>query len=94
MKRAMAVMSVGVGLALVGVALGLLYMDFREERALWMALESGIPAAEADKVQAIQQWVQPGRIRAALVSGALGAALVGCGFVLVLFETPMFRTRA
>lgn len=41
MSRILAVLLVGIGLALVGVALGLLYLDQRDAMALRIAMEAG-----------------------------------------------------
>lgn len=45
MRKILAVVLVGLGLALIGVALGLLYIDYRNEQALHLAIEAGIPEA-------------------------------------------------
>ncbi len=55
MRRVIAVLCLGIGLALVGVALGLLYIDYRRERALSIALMAGVAEAAQDPAATSRQ---------------------------------------
>jgi hypothetical protein len=94
MRRIHAVLLLGVGLALVGVALGLLYMDVRDHEALDMAIRAGVAGAPDDpsaKAAAIKEWQNPGRVLMALLAGSAGAGLCGAGVMLAVFELRVFR---
>ncbi len=81
-------MLVALGLGLVGVALGLLYMDFRDSHALYLAMQAHLPTADADAVKA---WQKTDRILLALMFGSAGAAAMGAGLMLALFELKAFQ---
>ncbi|MBX3376698.1 MAG: hypothetical protein KF678_06815 [Phycisphaeraceae bacterium] len=89
MNRFKAVLAVGLGLSLIGVALGLLYMDVREHAAVELMVRSK-GGTEAEMQAAVQAWQKPDRVMKAMVSGACGAGLVGMGLMLGVFE---FATR-
>jgi hypothetical protein len=55
MRRVIAVLCVGLGLAMVGVALGLLYIDYRRERTLSIALMAGVAEAAQDSATPSRQ---------------------------------------
>lgn len=90
MNRINAVLAVGVGLAMVGVALGLLYMDVRDHAALQLAVESKM-ADVKESAAAIQQWQKHSRVPMAMLAGAVGAAFVGMGLMIAGFELRAFR---
>lgn len=94
MNRIKAVLAVGLGLALIGVALGLLYMDVRENAALQLMVEAKGGATAEQKVAAVQAWQNHNRVMKALVSGACGAALLGMGLMLGVFELRTLRRPA
>lgn len=88
LRRTAAVLGLGAGLALIGVALGLLYLDVRQHAALELAIE----LAAADEAQ-LDSWQDPTPILIALACGSLGAALTGSCLLLGLFEIICFRRR-
>lgn len=91
MNRFKAVLAVGLGLSLIGVALGLLYMDVREHAGVEMLMRAE-GKTEAEKVAAVQAWRKPDRVMKAMVAGACGAGLVGMGLMLGVFEFKSRRT--
>jgi hypothetical protein len=102
-RRGLTVLALGVGLALTGVALGLLYLDVREMMVIEKAEKLGFAAREGVEgsaaapgddvytVEAFRLWRDPTPIWIALISGSLGAALVGSSLLMVLYEVPWFR---
>jgi hypothetical protein len=102
-RRTFTVMALGVGLALTGVALGLLYMDVREMFAMEKAGKlspavgpesppvAGTGAPAVYTAQEFAAWRDPAPIWIALACGSLGAALVGSSLLMVLYEVPWFR---
>jgi hypothetical protein len=85
MQRTVAVLCIAAGLVLVGIALGLIYLDVRGHVALELAASAGLMNQEA-----LEQWHEPTPILIALVCGALGAGLTGAGALLGLFELAAF----
>jgi len=90
MNRIKAVLSVTLGLALIGVALGLLYMDVREHAALELMVRAQAESAEK-KAAAVQTWQKSDRVMKAMFAGASGAGLVGMGLMLCVFEMRSMR---
>lgn len=90
MKRLIAVVMFGGGLLLVGVALGLLYMDVREHEAIRLSIEA---QSKPGDTQAIETWKASQRVWSALWAGSIGAGLAGAGVLLGLFELPWFDRR-
>jgi hypothetical protein len=86
MSRIKAVLCVGLGLALIGVALGLLYMDVREHAAVQLMVEAKGAETPEQKAAAVQGWKQSDRVLKAMMAGASGAGLVGMGLMLGVFE--------
>lgn len=83
-RRIIAVLLFAGGLGLVGVALGLIYMDFKEREGAWVQAEHGqTPDAAA--------WQVDEHDRQALYLGSAGAAAVGAGLLLALFELRWFQ---
>lgn len=93
MNRIKAVLAVGLGLSLIGVALGLLYMDVREHAAVELMVRSK-GGTEAEVQAAVQAWQKPDRVMKAMVAGACGAGLVGMGLMLGVLEFASRRRAA
>ncbi len=92
MNRIRAVLCVGLGLALVGVAVGLLYMDVREHEAVHLLVQAKDTGTTTEqKTAAAQAWQKSDRVIKAMFAGASGAALVGMGLMLFAFEMRAFR---
>jgi len=91
MRRIRAVLCVALGLALIGVALGLLYMDVREHEALNLMIQAKGAETPEQKAAAVQGWQKSDRVLKAMFAGASGAALVGMGLMLGAFEMRAFR---
>lgn len=93
MKRSdFAALLVGVGLILVGVALGIIWMDYRQRDAAWMKLEAmgHQPDAEAiDRVLAERH--SESRLKDALIAGSLGAGMAGAGVMLIVGRMKAFN---
>lgn len=93
MNRFKAILAVGLGLALIGVALGLLYLDVRQHAAVELMVRAE-GKTEAEKIAAVQAWQKPDRVMKAMVAGACGAGLVGMGLMLGVFEFAARRRAA
>ncbi len=79
---------VALGLALTGVALGLLYMDTREWQATVLRERlNGHPIVDSDDLPGGHN--MPRRV-GALVCGSVGVGLTGFGAVLLLCRTRFF----
>jgi hypothetical protein len=91
MNRIKAVLCVGVGLALIAVALGLLYMDVRDHAAVQLMVDAKGGETAEQKAAAVQAWQKHDRVLKAMFAGASGAALVGMGLMLGMFEMRAFR---
>ena len=77
-------------MALIGVALGLLYMDVREHATVDLLVRAEGKSG-AEKVAAVQAWRTPDRVVKAMAAGACGAGLVGMGLMLGVFEFQRAR---
>lgn len=85
-RRIIAVLLFAGGLGLVGIALGLIYMDFKQREGAWVqAHHGGEPEMEAWKVDEHD--------RQALYFGSAGAAAFGAGLLLAVFELRWFQPR-
>jgi len=84
MRAAVAAAGVGVGLCLVGVALGLVYLDVREFRAA--VHEAELHGGDSDDAAFAPLVDDTSRVLVALVSGSLGAGLMGAGAVVGVLE--------
>lgn len=83
-RRIVAVLLFAGGLGLVGIALGLIYMDVKEREGAWVqAQHMASPNVDA--------WNVDEHDRQALYIGSAGAAAVGAGFLLALFELRWFQ---
>ena len=93
--RVMIVLLTAIGLGLVGVALGLIYMDFITQDRARVELEYKGAHADDDEVQAmLVAWDVDDRVWTALATGSLGAACTGAGGVLLIMQHPWFtRSR-
>lgn len=89
----MAVAAFGAGLVLVGVALGLLYMDVREHEAIRLAIEAQGGGKAAAEMGAIEKWKDPARVWSALWAGSIGAGLSGAGLLMAALELRVFKAR-
>jgi len=94
MSRIRAVLCVGLGLALIGVALGLLYMDVREHAAVQLMVQAQGAETAEQKAAAVQGWKKSDRVMKAMMAGACGAGLVGMGLMLGVFEFQRARREA
>lgn len=83
-RRIVAVLLFAGGLGLVGIALGLIYMDFKEREGAWVQAQH-IASPEMDA------WKVDEHDRLALYIGSAGAAAVGAGLLLALFELRWFQ---
>ncbi|MCC6971732.1 MAG: hypothetical protein IT434_16085 [Phycisphaerales bacterium] len=93
MKRAeFAALLVGIGLVLVGVALGLIWMDHRQRDVVWMQLNAAEGRSDLESIgQGLAARRDESRARNALVSGSLGAGLTGAGVVLIVARMRIFN---
>lgn len=71
-RRALAVVCFGIGLVLVGVALGLVYMDQRDYEAMPLAVQAGVPTV-APSVQGPDRLPTPAGGEAKSAGGAIQA---------------------
>ena len=93
MTRQMIVLLVGLGLFFIGVALGLIYMDFRSREGAWVELAHDNTLTDAERDLLMANWEEDSQTWAALVTGSLGAALTGAGGVLLIMELRWFQRR-
>lgn len=92
MSRSVAVVLVALGLAGVGVALGLIYIDFREREGRWLELTTRAKAHGDDPSQQdLAPWFDHTHAYAALGAGTAGVACLGAGFMMALFQLRVFR---
>ena len=87
------VLLTALGLALVGVALGLIYMDFRAREGAWVELIHDPALADYERDLLMREWDRNAEAWAALVTGSLGAAACGGAAVLLLMQLRWFQQR-
>lgn len=91
MKRIVIAMLVAIGLAGVGLALGLLYLDFTAREGAWVEAHlRGRELSREEQDQLLGAWETSRNFLPALVAGSVGVALCGAGLVLAAFELPIF----
>ncbi len=83
-RRIIAVLLFAGGLGLVGIALGLIYMDFKQREGAWVQARYG-------QETELEAWQVDDHDRQALYFGSAGAAAVGAGLLLAVFELPWFQ---
>lgn len=95
MKRVLIATLVGIGLSCLGLALGLLYLDFTAREGAWVEAHlRGRDLSEQEQDALLAAWDTSRNFLPALVSGSLGAALLGVGLVLAAFELRVFSAKA
>ena len=95
MNRKVIALTIGLGLACLSIALGMLYLDFTAREGAWMEMrmKNGQSLTPAEQAKILEAWQPQRNVRYALLAGSLGVALLGGGGVLGAFEIWGARGR-
>ncbi len=83
----------GIGLCFIGVALGLIYMDFRAREGAWVELSHRPHISDSERDALMAAWDAGSEQWGALVAGSLGAALCGAGGIMLILELRWFQRK-
>jgi len=93
-SRMLAIVFIAIGMGLLSLALGYIYVDFTNREGAWVDLTTRREEpTQAEREQILEAWRTRGNWQISLVTGTFAVTLLGAGAGLVIFELPWFQTK-
>jgi hypothetical protein len=93
-SRMLAIVFLSLGMGMLSLALGYIYVDFTNREGAWVDLTTRREEpTQAEREQILDAWRTRDNWQISLVSGTLAVTMLGAGVGIVIFELPWFQTK-
>lgn len=93
-SRMLAIVFFAIGMGLLSLALGYIYVDFTNREGAWVDLTTRRQEpTPSEREQILEAWRTRDNWQISLVTGTLAVTMLGAGAGLVVFELPWFQTK-